>query len=694
MVKNEFGLIKRYIKDENHISLGSSYLDIFANKENTSGLITILAKYYKRVYHKQFDKIDMISLMKSDEGQVIFAGHNSDLFISKEGSKDSEANAKMVYAIDVQDYWKTLVQKDIPLRQNDTRFVKSEPDRQPFFVQEEETSTNGRVSSVGYVIDSVGRYKFKPHVQYQNYMKNGKRFALDNYEGILPEQKKIESFLLIRGDNLYAAIKILQDVYTYLDGNPGDREKFLSDDDNNIYLQRKFLNYCLTQFAINGSKAYGLDRILKEDSFILKILFSTTLWKKALNDVATSEGSTGKIATKFETKKGVNPGVQYLASQSEFLNYGFSMVEYDNDINRDRIQRVNQEFKSFMDTGLVPSINDLNLQDRNFILRFRKLGREHANGLYSDSLKTMIVDSSESFMHEYGHLIDYNYGSANGNEETILSMNREFEPIVELYTSLLAVGIEDDSNSGLAQFISRHMSYYCTPTEIFARCFEDYLFNLSVSGYFLGKLDNSTTGGDGEDEYSKYMNELSYSVCDDDQLHELVMNYFGNLFPTDETWPEKIERFRESVNSFEPSEVTDLTGKLVTTRLDYNEMTPEQRHVCIKAKKYTKNMNSGQVQDLLLEADALYDDNTVRFPDDLVLIFQYDPDNDRIADSMITTNMLYQNQYEPNGYTTIPTKSMITVEQNFYELFVSKGVQQQLPLPDLIKEIKAMFKKN
>lgn len=177
------------------------------------------------------------------------------------------------------------------------------------------------------------------------------------------------------------------------------------------------------------------------------------------------------IATAFETKKNITQKVQEIMDENDFLRGKlqqqgvFSYVELDDEIDIDIFGKLEQIYVSLQYTGLaIPKF-----KQREIKLRFRKLGKHHAIGIYSPSKDTIVIDprNTKAFIHELGHAIDFNPYTKLGKEvvglqryDTILSMQEDFKEIRELY------------REGLAPLQLEKKAYYGTPTEIFARCFE------------------------------------------------------------------------------------------------------------------------------------------------------------------------------------------------------------------------------
>lgn len=161
-------------------------------------------------------------------------------------------------------------------------------------------------------------------------------------------------------------------------------------------------------------------------------------------------------ATAYMTKKNINPKIADAMANSKFLQQGFSYVEYDNDVEIVKAEQISNEWAKVY--PMLPKCKELP------VLRFRKLGKHNALGIFFPAFNCIGVDlrTVQSFMHEYGHYIDYNLN------ETNLSLTPEFKNIVASYKTTLR-------SDYMGSFVGKKEWYYCTPTEVFARGFEIYL---------------------------------------------------------------------------------------------------------------------------------------------------------------------------------------------------------------------------
>lgn len=172
---------------------------------------------------------------------------------------------------------------------------------------------------------------------------------------------------------------------------------------------------------------------------------------------AYERDSATSYATAFSTKKNINKETEEAMTNSIFLKLGFSYVEYDNEVDLKKVNDVAKEWVKIY--KMLPNGRSLPT------LRFRKLGKHNAAGVFFPSMNCVSVDfrSVSSFIHEYGHYLDYNLG-----KEKNLSLMDDFLPIIRVYRSNVYDKYKDS-------YVYRKAGYYCTPTEVFARGFELYI---------------------------------------------------------------------------------------------------------------------------------------------------------------------------------------------------------------------------
>lgn len=125
----------------------------------------------------------------------------------------------------------------------------------------------------------------------------------------------------------------------------------------------------------------------------------------------------------------------------------------DTRVKYEEFEKINQEFPEI--------INELPTGGELPSLRFRKLGHHHAIGLYFPLPNCICVDvrNTSSFVHEYGHWVDYQVLGR-------FSITADFLPFVVKYSEAL-------KKAGIKGHL---LEYYTSPTEVFARCFESYYY--------------------------------------------------------------------------------------------------------------------------------------------------------------------------------------------------------------------------
>ena len=211
---------------------------------------------------------------------------------------------------------------------------------------------------------------------------------------------------------------------------------------------------------------------------------------------------SGHVARAFETKKNIPEKTVKAMEESEFNEY-FGYVEFDEDVDLEKVSEIAKEFIAFKETYLPGA----DVKDNQ--IRFRRLGKHKALGLYYPSLKCLCVDinAPSSLIHEFGHLLDYKY------EE--LSSKFNFYAVRKRYEKVVDAAMGDNERwNGNTKY---NKSYYLRPTEIFARSFEIYMSR------FMG-LKNSILETPGGYE--------SFCYPSDEEYLNLVKNYFDEVLAT------------------------------------------------------------------------------------------------------------------------------------------------------------------
>lgn len=219
--------------------------------------------------------------------------------------------------------------------------------------------------------------------------------------------------------------------------------------------------------------------------------------------------STKTHAKAWEEKKNINKATQQIMDKT-VLNKYFDCIELDNDIDLRQFKRFEEEAMRLVER--LPKSNN------PATLRLRKLGNYHDAGMYVPLLNTIVVDfrkpseiyadvvatkkeeaSFTSFIHEYGHYLDYNIG----NDKLPLSLQPKFLNIQQTYAKHL-------KNLGIK---GKYFGYLSTPTEVFARSFEIYTHD------YCGLRGNLNSSNYSTPDY------LAFS----DDLKQEVANYFDSM---------------------------------------------------------------------------------------------------------------------------------------------------------------------
>lgn len=211
----------------------------------------------------------------------------------------------------------------------------------------------------------------------------------------------------------------------------------------------------------------------------------------------------GMVARAYMTKRNIPQHILDEMQRSELNNY-FGFIEFDEEVDLKSVNLVTQEFQKLNHHIFH------DFRNQNTALRFRKLGRHHATGLYYPSINTMVVDfrHPDSFIHEYFHMLDDTLGD--------LSLQCTFNEVALHYQKLVRKAVEEEKNTGAMLFSPKgkyNINYYLRKCEIFARCGEIFLFRiLHVTSSLL------------KPEETKY-----FAYPNDPMLNELIEHYYSSL---------------------------------------------------------------------------------------------------------------------------------------------------------------------
>lgn len=250
-------------------------------------------------------------------------------------------------------------------------------------------------------------------------------------------------------------------------------------------------------------------------------------------NIAFSRENATTIAT-FRTDKKYQD--EELNRNSIFNQLGcFRKVEIDSE-NQGSEAFDPEEFR-LVENDFLAIVNKLPHAKAQPEIKFRRLGKHKATGLYSPSLNILAVDvrHTESMIHEYGHYLDFKHG------EGVYSESPDFLPIVTQYQKELGKIV----SSVAAHPLASKLEYFFTPTEIFARGFELWVQATIVSESTLLKS---------KEEYVKDAEHAAFLPFKD-----AVMDYFNNLFSAEETTNFSVaaDKFSQKINKNKKKWVND-----------------------------------------------------------------------------------------------------------------------------------------
>ena len=210
-------------------------------------------------------------------------------------------------------------------------------------------------------------------------------------------------------------------------------------------------------------------------------------------------------AKAYQEKKNI-PQKTVKAMEKSKFNKWFGYVEFDEKVDLEKVEELEKEFEATMDT-FFPSIK---MEDN--ALRFRFIGNHKAIGLYYPFVKCLVVDVRypSSFIHEFGHLLDYKFGN--------LSTGGAFYNVRQLYEKEVdrAMGSDENNKKKWGGSGKYNRAYYLTPTEVFARSFEIYMAKVKGLENSLLKMPDGYESFcyPSSDEYIKAITEYFNIIFD------------------------------------------------------------------------------------------------------------------------------------------------------------------------------------
>ena len=182
------------------------------------------------------------------------------------------------------------------------------------------------------------------------------------------------------------------------------------------------------------------------------------------------------------------------AAKAGFVGREFSHAELDDRCDVGEFLTLERELEARVASGEIPSVT---LADHE--LRFRLTGRHHATGLYFPMMKSIVVDPRHpsSLLHEFAHAYDFEHQQMSTTDDAF--RETVYRPFCEAFVT-----------KGLSP---RQITYYRTPTEVFARAWEAY----ALMGGFGGSFVKTAA------EYEK---QAAYAPFLTDGLSRAVTDYF------------------------------------------------------------------------------------------------------------------------------------------------------------------------
>ena len=198
---------------------------------------------------------------------------------------------------------------------------------------------------------------------------------------------------------------------------------------------------------------------------LLSVIYDAyTVKKERVNEFRAKENVDR--ADVYQTKKNI-PRVYLKAMEESRFNDAFGFVEIDADCDLGLMPELEKEFRALRQPGLLG-----NQECRSVAIRFRKLHRYRADGLYWPNLQCLCVDvrNPSTFTHEFFHMVDYERGHLSEGFR-FLQIRAAYEQILRRDMKKLPKG-QREKLEGTSKY---NLNYYLTPTEVFARCGEIYM---------------------------------------------------------------------------------------------------------------------------------------------------------------------------------------------------------------------------
>ena len=216
-----------------------------------------------------------------------------------------------------------------------------------------------------------------------------------------------------------------------------------------------------------------------------------------------------KYAASYETKAHITKKVQDFMKNNSFLEM-FGYVEADEMCDLEKLNKINDEFIELSTLLPLPV-------SKQCSLRFRRLGKNKAAGIYFAFAKALCVDinSPDAFIHEMFHMIDFNNG--------LLSLDYKFKSLAARYKRVVTQSIEElgSENPVYTAWMGKgkyNKDYFLNNKEIFARLGELYVSEILNIKSSLNQREYN------KDIIDKYVYPM------DNYLLSAVKTYYDELF--------------------------------------------------------------------------------------------------------------------------------------------------------------------
>lgn len=414
--------------------------------------------------------------------------------------------------------------------------------------------------------DNEEEYKFAEFV-IESYEKKTAEYVLKvNESGFISKANTVYTSInfvlsnkthnrIFTGRGEYSGIKIaIHDLVTYI--AKGMLVKIVGDhleknEESKLLIQKEISDLVeFNQDDFNLITSNFMTEALEDNhSFLLNFLKTTVVitMEKLLRDsfeiyeyTKRMETNSSGYAKTYMTKKNIPEKIQNFMNDNKFLTM-FGYVEADELCDINKLEQISEELMDLSDKLYLPKVKDHSL-------RFRRLGKLKASGVYYPGFNSLVVDidGASSFIHELMHLIDF--------ENEILSLDEEFKPLLGLYIYLMdekanykAKNGSDEAKNFLNGKGKYNRAYYMSNEEAFARMGEIFVTEIL-------KVETSLS----KENYKGDLREIVYPL--DKDLLDMIEVYYSKVFKRLE---ESFERVTRNDLKSSPKEIKNVLDRKV-----------------------------------------------------------------------------------------------------------------------------------